>query len=195
VVSPGRDDKDALIAQLMAENQALRAAVPSDTLSGLYTRRHFDERLTHEWLRAERFWTPLSLIAIDLDGIEPLHRRAGATAVRGVLGFVGELLRGNKRDVDIAGRVANTSFALILPATNRTGAEAEIARLRRLVGQRAPCDGIAFSFGMAVAFDEALTPLELLMLADEAALLDKRAGDHAHRTVPSSDRPTWIDAA
>lgn len=193
------DARDALIQRLLRENAELRRRIDRDTLTGLMSRRHFDERLDHEWRRGERFWTPLSLIAMDVEGIDTLGAENGAEAVCRAFSWVGELLARGCRDVDIAARVGRTAFAIILPSTNRTGAEAELSRLRGLWRAHPPPVGeeeIHLSFGLAVAFDEAQTPLELLMLADEAALLDKRGRiGHDVATVPSLGRPTWIDAA
>jgi diguanylate cyclase (GGDEF)-like protein len=190
-------EQHSLIARLVAENEALRRVVARDTLTGLYTRSHFDERLEHEWIRAERFWTPLSLIAIDLDDINRLYASDGADGVRGALGWLGGLLGCSCRDIDVVARVGRSSFAVILPGTNRTGAEAELKRLRSIAYDRSVpgCD-LHVSFGLAVAFDEAQTPLELLMIADEVALLDKRSHiGHDIQTEPSTSIPTWIDAA
>ncbi len=193
------DPRDALIQRLLRENAELRRRIDRDTLTGLMSRRHFDERLEHEWRRAERFWTPLSLLAIDVEGIEAIGAEAGAEGVRRAFAWIGELLACGCRDVDIAARVGRTAFAIILPSTNRTGAEAEVLRLRAVLRQNPPPIhqvDLDLSFGLAVAFDDAQTPLELLMLADEAALLDKRGRiGHDVATVPSLGRPTWIDAA
>ena len=197
MVETSIDPREELIQRLIKENEELRRAAVRDTVTGLYGRRHFDERLEHEWLRAERFWTPLSLIAMDLAGIDELHQRAalqggdGAARVRQLLSWCGEMLLRCCRDVDIPCRVGRMSFAIILPATNRTGAEAEIARLRELTSA---FRGIDLSFGLAVAFDEAQTPLELLMLADESALLDKR-GRIGEGVPTEPSPPTWIGVA
>ena len=202
-------DTAALIAQLQADNQRLQrecrrltALSERDPVTQLFSRRHFDERLRYEWNRAERFWTPLSLLALAVDDPVGLVDRGGEGAARAVLGRCAHLLRDHCRDVDIPCRIGDWEFAVILPATNRTAAEAELSHLRRLwrATDELPAlpqlDDVFVGFGMAVAFDEAQTPLELLMLADEAILLDRRRRDHDRApTTPAVARPTWTDAA
>src|SRR5690606_3335715 len=96
----------------------------------------------------------------------------GSAATERALAALGRQLATICRDVDVCCRVAPDGFAVILPATNRTAAECELARLREGLAERSgelePC------FGMAVAFDQAETPAELVALADEALLLDKQ---------------------
>jgi len=202
-------DAAALIARLQADNQRLwretqRLAALSDRdpATQLYSRRHFDERLRYEWNRAERFWTPLSLVAVGVDDFKGLADTAGLAAAQAVLRRCARLLSDHCRDVDIPCRVGECEFAIIMPATNRCAAEAEMSHLRRLwlATDELPAlphlDEVFVGFGMAVAFDEAQTPLELLMLADEALLLDRRKRDHERApTTPAVARPTWIDAA
>jgi len=198
------DGRDATIAKLRADNQMLRIErehyrrlMSNDEVTGLFSRAHFDMRLTHEWARAQQFWTSLSLIAVDLDDLKAIADAAGRKAAQQALAWVGEFLRRHCREVDIACRVGPWAFAVILPATNRTGAEAEMARLQQLARREQPTlpTGLCvhLSFGMAVAFDDAQTPLELLMLADEASMLDKRSCVSRHVATTPSTRDTWLD--
>ena len=163
------DDPQALIQQLLAENAALRRQLPRDADTGLFSRAHFDERLSYEWRRAQASWTALALLHIDVSAWAPPSRVDGRrepyTAPE--MRRIALLLDDVSRDIDVACRVGRTSIAIILPNTNRTGAEAECKRLRELL------DDEALGFGMAVAFDEAQSPLELLMLAGDAAERDR----------------------
>ncbi|RLB61539.1 MAG: hypothetical protein DRI90_11150 [Deltaproteobacteria bacterium] len=198
-----------LLAQLQVENQRLRRETQRliglsdrDQATQLYSRRHFDQRLRYEWNRAERFWTPLSLVVLSVDDFKWWVDTAGLTAAQAVLRRCSRLLSDHCREVDIPCRVSDCEFAVILPGTNRTGTEAEVSRLRKqwlrtseLPALPETC-AVNISFGMAVAFDEAQSPLELLMVADESLFLDRRQQDHERSpTTPAPARPTWIDAA
>lgn len=194
------------ITQLEAENARLRRQnlryhqlVERDPVTGLFSRRHFDARLHHEWSRAEKMWTPLSLLVVAVDDFALLRERHGLDGCHRLLAQVGELLESTCRDVDVPCRIALDSFAVILPATNRTGAEGELKRLEARWLMAAPSNrgpaALRLCFGMAVAFDDAQTPLELLMLADEAMIVDKRCLSDETPTSPHLGSPTWIDAA
>src|SRR5690606_26643249 len=123
----------------------------------------FDARLDYEWRRALRFWTPLSLVVIDLGDAQRLIEERGRGAYGHTLRALAELVETHRRDVDIAGRVASNSFAVLLPGTGRLGAEAELSRLEAALAPRADALAITLGLGMAVAFDDAETSLELLM--------------------------------
>lgn len=111
--------------------------------------------ITYEWNRAKRFWTPLSLIAIDLADLRPAEARR-----------LERVLLGCVRDVDIVCRAGELVLCIILPCTNRTGAEAEVERLRHRL-TAGGCEGA--SFGLAIAFDEADSPEMLLACATRRA--------------------------
>lgn len=168
--APTLDEQQALIDQLLAENAALRRRLPRDPDTGLFSRPHFDERLSYEWRRAQSTWTALSLVYIDVSAWAPEPsgdgRREPFTAPE--MRRLALLLDDACRDIDIPCRVGRSAFAIILPNTNRTGAEAEVKRLRGVLGDE------ALGFGMAVAVDEAQSPLELLLLADDDAERDRR---------------------
>ncbi len=142
------------------------------------------DRLVYEWARAEHFWTPLSLIAVDASGLSDAWSKAE----------VGRWLIRTCRPVDVVCRTSAASFCVILPCTNRTGAEAELLRL--LCEAEHALDGRAgkVGFGLAVAFDEANTALELKMLAERDARADSDRPDAYERpTVPHFGPETWIE--
>jgi diguanylate cyclase (GGDEF)-like protein len=190
------------VAALRAELAALRHAcdhyrrrMAVDPVTGLYARHHFDERLEHEWRRALHFWTPLSLIAIDAGEISTLRDHGGRHRVDRALAQVARVIDDQRRDVDIACRVGPSSFAVILPGTGRLGAEAELERLATCAEREDlfAKTSLTLGFGLAVAFDDAQTPLELLIAADEAALR-ARCPDERHATIPIAP-PSWRPAA
>lgn len=141
--------------------------------------------LWHEWARAKRYWSPLSLIAIDASGlIDPC-----------AFELVRQWLMAACRDVDIACRTGDAQFCIILPSTNRTGAEAELARLIAEADEAIDTRLGKVGFGLAVAFDEANTPLELKMLAERDAQVDRQRPDpHETPTVPQLGTLTWVES-
>ena len=191
-------------ARLRRENAALHRQAALDPLTGLGGRHPFDERLAYEWARAERFWSPLSLLLIGVDGLAAMADRAGVEVADALERGCARLLADGCRDVDIPFCIAPGELAVILPSTNRTGAEAEMKRLQELWGGlRAQLERggeVSLDFGLAVAFDDAQSPLELICAADESRLRFRLERDRAepqddHPTIPTLARPSFIDAA
>ena len=52
---------------LKAQSDLLRQWVYIDGLTGVFNRRHFDERLAVEWGRAARSGSALSVVLLDVD--------------------------------------------------------------------------------------------------------------------------------
>jgi diguanylate cyclase (GGDEF)-like protein len=198
--SPDRE----LVAQLRAENELLRRnneryrrMLERDPVTGLFSRCHFEWRLDYEWSRATCFWTPLSLLYVGVDGLMELRHRAGPRASLELVRAAARLLDAACRDVDIVCRIAPDGFAVILPGTNRLGAEAIAMRFEELWNGTAwPAPGVELAFGLGVAFGESRSPGELVRMASEALLRD-RGGmrPSSAPTEPSLARPPWIDAA
>ncbi len=142
------------------------------------------DALAHEWARAERYWTPLSFIAIDASGLSCRYDRE----------LVRLWLAESCREVDIACRTGERSFCVILPSTNRTGAEAELARLLGEAERSLDARAGKVGFGLAVAFDDANTVVELKMLAERHAETDRHLPDpHETPTIPQLRSRTWIE--
>ena len=98
--------------------RALESRSATDTVTGLYSRWYFYERLYAEVARARRYREPLSLVMAELDG-EEQRGTVARTGVRdAVLAAMAGLLQRSLRDkVDVACRLGGGRFALLLPNT------------------------------------------------------------------------------
>ena len=65
---------------LAQANQRLQLISNTDGLTGIANRRHFDQTLAHEWARAQRAQTPLSLIMLDVDVFKHFNDHYGHLA-------------------------------------------------------------------------------------------------------------------
>lgn len=115
--------------------RALHSRSATDTLTGLYSRWYFYERLYAEVARARRYRQPLALVVGELDGEEELARLRGPAFRDAVLIAMARLLLTSLRDkVDIACRLGGSRFALLLPNTlpgpDAAGLVAERIRVR-----------------------------------------------------------------
>ena len=98
--------------------RALQSRSATDTLTGLYSRWYFYERLYAEVARARRYRQPMALVVVELDGEEALARSRGPEFRDAVLVAMARLLQTSLRDkVDVACRLGGGRFALLLPNT------------------------------------------------------------------------------
>ena len=118
--------------------RALQGRSATDTVTGLYSRWYFYERLYAEVARARRYRQPLSLVVGELDGEEDLARARGPAFRDAVLAAMARLLLTSLRDkVDVACRLGGGRFALLLPSTPPgTGRRRARRRPRAAAGRR-----------------------------------------------------------
>lgn len=123
---------EALNRQLRAANRQLAELAERDPLTGLANRRIFEERLALEWKRAQRDCRSLSLILVDVDFFKRYNDRYGHPAGDRCLIQIAELLEAaGRRAGDLAVRYGGEEFALLLPGTDRPGAERIAEKLRQ----------------------------------------------------------------
>src|SRR5262245_10423152 len=75
-----------------------------DEKTGLANYRQFRLKLQEEWLRAERYLTPLSLVMLDLDDFKVLNDAVGHSAGDRALREFATLVAGGARATDLAAR-------------------------------------------------------------------------------------------
>lgn len=107
-----------------------------DMLTGLYNSRTFLKELKDELKRSKRYKRPVSLCMVSVDNFKELTRQYGALTSDGVVKYVGEILKGATRDVDIAARYSSEEFALIFPETGVQGATVVAERIRQRVAHQ-----------------------------------------------------------
>jgi diguanylate cyclase (GGDEF)-like protein len=167
---------------LKGQRALLEKLVREDPLTGLSSRRFFEERLGEEWARAFRYHHPLSLVIGDLDNFKQINDRYGHPTGDRVLASVGELLRRDLRQSDIAARYGGDEFALLLPETEEEGALLTAERLRVKVKETNFTEAVTpfpvtTSFGIATArFPSPSSHQELQDWADRALYLAKNRG-------------------
>ena len=85
-----------------------------DALTGVFNRKHFQQRLDDELTSAERRQVPLSLIMFDLDHFKQVNDTYGHQAGDAVLKHVASLVRQRLRSSDVVARVGGEEFAVLL---------------------------------------------------------------------------------
>lgn len=120
------NQKDYLISELSSSNKKLadshedlRMMSITDSLTGLYNRRYFDNSLMKEINRAKRNNYPLGLILIDIDNFKYINDTHGHPYGDNYLIYVASVLKKTiKRSNDILVRLGGDEFAAILANTS-----------------------------------------------------------------------------
>jgi diguanylate cyclase (GGDEF)-like protein len=102
----------------------LRRQATTDGLTGLENRRVFDEMLSREWRRARRNGHPLSLLMLDVDYFKRYNDHYGhALGDECLIKVAGVLTANLLRAADLAARYGGEEFVIVLPSTDRGGAQ------------------------------------------------------------------------
>ncbi len=113
-------------AQLQVKRMGdrLRRLARRDPLTELPNRVAFDEALQREWRRALRKAAPTALLRVELDGFDGYAAHFGDAAANQALIRIGtELARICARPADTVARWDGPGFAILLPDTDREGAQ------------------------------------------------------------------------
>jgi diguanylate cyclase (GGDEF)-like protein len=153
-----------------------------DPLTGLFNRRHMEESLERELLRAARNGKPVTVLMIDIDRFKLFNDSFGHEAGDILLRELGSVFTSLTRGGDIACRYGGEEFLLILTdASLETGCE-RAAKLREQVanlqiGYRGETlRRITVSIGVAAFPQHGTSAAPLLRLADEALYRAKAGG-------------------
>ncbi len=178
----------SLMASLALENLQLLAKLQEgavrDNLTGLYTRKFFDERLAEEILRAGRYQTEFCLLMMDIDHFKRYNDTYGHAAGDQVLVRFSQVLGRLARPVDIVSRYGGEEFVIIVPQVNLVQAREIAENIRQSIsmetfqfGQEAASqERVTVSIGLSHFPQEATIASQLLRVADYRLYQAKEAG-------------------
>lgn len=173
--------------------EQIREQAITDSLTGLYNRRHFDQCLTLEADRSLRLKQPFTLVTLDLDHLKFINDTYGHPAGDAAICHIGKILKQNARSVDIPARFGGEEFAVILPGIDIDGGLIAAERLRIAI-EAEPTEGIGVitaSIGVATFLKHTESPGELLELVDQAMYKAKRNGRNQVQTASKQDQLDW----
>lgn len=151
-----------------------------DHLTGLFTRKFFDQTMGFSVESAERYKTPLSLAILDVDNFKTINDTYGHPEGDNVLRTLGEFVKKTVRASDVAARYGGEEIVIILPNTEKNGAQ-ELAE-RLLIGARSlevdtERGKIKFTVSIGIAgFEKGMTSEELVNNTDKALYQAKGKG-------------------
>jgi len=167
----------ALRLRLLAESARAR----TDPLTGVLNARAFAEQLGYSLALAQREGTPLTLAYVDLDDFKQINDRYGHTQGDRVLVAVGQTLQEATRRTDIAARLGGDEFVLILPDTDRIGAESLIRKFSQKlrIALDATGSGVTCSIGAVTFASPPLSVTQAIDAADRLMYRVKKRGKNA----------------
>ena len=194
--TPGRNWEDEEILMVRTVSGQLAIAISharlfrqmqtqamTDSLTGLYNHRYFQERLDREVKLADRNDDKVSLILLDLDHLKKINDTHGHRTGDAALCHAARLMQSSVREIDICARYGGEEFVVILPQCGRDDAINVAERLREAIASTPfhKIGHVTASVGVASYPDAAKTKEELIEMADRAMYIAKAAGRNCVR--------------
>jgi len=149
-----------------------------DELTGLFNRRHFEERLKEEIARHSRYSDIFSIFLLDLDNFKTYNDIYGHPSGDILLNQTGKIIKSSIRNADQAFRYGGDEFVVILPHTTTDDAWVVAERVRQAIMEemeKREID-ITCSIGLASYPSDGVISGELITVADTALYFAKRTG-------------------
>jgi diguanylate cyclase (GGDEF)-like protein len=174
----------------------LQREADEDSLSGLRTRRRFEQEVRAAMARARRDGTTGALLMLDLDRFKSVNDSHGHPAGDRLIEEVADVLRRRTREGDVLGRLGGDEFAIALPSCRpdeaNVVAEAIVAAIREHEPADPEVEAVTASVGVAVfGIDHLMSYATLVSEADTAMYAAKDAGGDGFRVFhPDAIRVT-----
>jgi diguanylate cyclase (GGDEF)-like protein/PAS domain S-box-containing protein len=191
--------------KLIQANEALEAAnrqlqqafsreqilARTDSLTGLFNRRHFFLLAEHELSVAERYQLPLSLIIFDIDHFKLVNDSWGHQMGDDVLANISRITHEQVRAADILARYGGEEFIILLPNSSVHEAENVAERIRKgVMSYRLDPEhtqaSVTVSIGIAGKTAKINSLDHLIRCADKALYAAKQAGRNCVKTYTES---------
>ncbi|KAB2881176.1 diguanylate cyclase [bacterium] len=154
-----------------------------DSLTGVYNRRFFDDRLPTEVNRTRRYQQPLALVMFDIDHFKKFNDTYGHRAGDFVLSSLAQHVKKSLRTQDIVCRYGGEEFTVIMPMTRGEDAAMVMSRIRADLNERffySPYDkqdfNIRISVGISRHPEDGMEADAIMRTADEALYEAKETG-------------------
>ena len=176
----------------MVKEQAI-----TDAMTTLYNRRHFEECLMKEVIRAKRQNMKFTVIGIDLDYLKKINDIYGHNYGDLAIKTLADVLKTSCRSIDTPARMGGEEFNVILPGVDSQGGLIFAERIRKKIASITldKIGKITASIGVATYIEHSEDVYELLELVDHAMYESKRNGrDRVTLAKPVNDT-SWQEVA
>jgi two-component system cell cycle response regulator len=179
--------------------RAQRHAAITDGLTGLHSRRFFEQSLRAEAARAARSGGELGMLLLDIDHFKTVNDTYGHSGGDRVLVEVAHRIGRLARPGDLVARYGGEEFAVLLPGAGPAQASEVAERIRRGIGgvpiavAGSRLYRVTASVGVAGLAGAGHDIDELVLAADRALYAAKNAG--RDRVAAAGDSPSPVPAA
>lgn len=182
---------DDISERKLTEEKLVYQAI-HDSLSGLFNRQYFMEKLGLAFNSARRYGHPLSFCFCDLDEFKSINDTYGHNIGDEVIAAFGKIMQEELRGQDMGGRYGGDEFCIFFPYVSANGAVIGAERIRKrfqetVFGEQ---DGFPFTtsatFGITELFADDETEKDMVKSADQALYKAKEKG---RGSVVINDKP------
>lgn len=170
----------AELADLKEELKETKSQLLHDSLTGLYNRLAYEDRVEVEFSRSKRIKSPLCLAMWDIDYFKKVNDTYGHDVGDKVLKAFSTVIMKRIRKTDMFARIGGEEFVLLMPDTSSEVALTLNNELREIFLKcKFSYDDVAFSCTASVGladFDTDSTPESVLKKADLALYQSKDTG-------------------
>lgn len=177
--------------------QAVKEQAVTDSMTGLYNRRYFEEFIKKEAVRSNRQGQKFTVIGLDLDHLKQINDVYGHNYGDIAIKAIAEVLKSNARSIDVAARMGGEEFNLILPGVDSAGGLVAAERIRKAI-EAVELDKIGHitaSLGVATYLEHSEDIEELLELTDQAMYESKRNGRNRVTVAKPAYETSWQEVA
>ena len=152
--------------ELRRRYQAAMNSAVIDWLTGLHSPGFFRSFMGMEIRRAERQNYVFTLLLLDVDGLKSYNDAFGRPGGDIILQEIAHVIRNTMREIDLAARLNDDEFALLLPFTDKAGGFQAAQRIRQGL------ESYRFFFESFAPADKATVSTGVVMYPTDAATLD-----------------------
>ncbi len=177
--------------------EEVKAQAVTDSLTGLYNRRYFEEYLKKEVTRAMRQQQAFSIIGLDLDHLKEINDKYGHAYGDLAIKTVADVLKKNARSIDTAARMGGEEFNVILPGVDSNGAMIAAERIRKALESEKldTIDHVTASIGVATFLEHSDNIEDIIELTDQAMYQSKRNGRNQVTLAKPINETSWQEVA
>lgn len=182
-----------MIVRVRTQNRELDRLSSTDVLTGLGTRRFWQERARNDLVAYRRAGRPISLLMVDVDRFKTINDRHGHAIGDQILCAVADVITRHCRGSDYAARLGGDEFCVILGDTDHAQAFDVAERIRYKVSERAQLIRVPMRCTVSIGIAQASSvhdDLEHWMSqADEALYRAKSLGRDRIEPAPHPAEP------
>ena len=177
----GREELAAINKTLRKKNRELHELSITDSLTGLYNRKHLMETLDNEVARSKRHKHDFAVLVIDIDHFKEYNDTYGHLAGDEVLSRLASVFKKSVRSCDYVARYGGEEFILVLPEIGPEDGVKAAERIRKkVVKENFAGDGepreVTVSVGVASYPKDGDDPQAIIRHADAALYQSKESG-------------------